>query len=1012
MTGCCERDGLRCRVFSFFVAAALLLPGAAAAADPPREVALSELFPGAVFDPSIPTQQAALGVTPGARPLRHAEVKAYLETLAAASPRATILPYAQSHEGRALYVVAISDAATIADLDAFREAHAVRMDPRRRPAAQDAQALSGHKAVAWIAYGIHGDELSSVDAAVAVTYRLIAGEDGLAERIRDELVVLIDPMENPDGRERFLSQIFAFQGRVPNPDTEDISHTSVWPWGRGNHYLFDLNRDWFSLVHPESARSGVIASWNPQLMVDSHEMGSDDTYLFSPARHPFNPHKGEHVRRWWDRFAADQGRALDRRGYGYYTREWNEEFFPGYGSSWASYIGSIGILYEMSGTEGTLVKKREGVVRSYAQAVEHQVTSSVANLTTLLDNREELLRDYVASRREAVEQGQRGKIRAWVLPMGRYPERTEWLAAVLVRQGVEVLRLAGGPVEAGGLHDIRTGEARTVSLPSQSFLIPLDQPAGRLARVLLDPHVPMESGFLHEQREYIERGKGSRLYDTTAWSLILSFGIEAYWSGAKPPGNWKPVGPPSDTILAQSLPPAEQGALFAYAFDGTSDNAAFALGDLLQRGLRVRVADKPFRVAGRSFERGSVLVEREGNPADLADQVSWVATRRGIEVVPIGTSRAEQGPDLGGRHFNQLVAPRVGVLTGMPISPSAYGSIWYLLDYNMGLRFSALDIGRFLGVDLSRYNVLVFPPSFFGAQGYKHLLGEPGLSRLEEWIGAGGTAIGIGNGAQFLADSELGWTATRLRRQALDKYPPVVWGIGPEEAERGGRFRAAGLRPPEEPEPEGSESENKAAGKRKGAKPASAAPAARKSPYDVAPVIGPGARPFVEGVALGTPVTSQPVGLAEWVRPLLPPGQGEPEPGDLDRADARLRELGPEGAFLRAELDPERWLTWGLGESVDVLLRTSTALVAEPPVEVAARFADVGSLHLGGLLWPEAAGRVAHTAYATREGVGRGQVILFVDEPNFRAWTLGTRRMLVNAILYGPGLGTEWSTPW
>jgi len=87
-------------------------------------------------------------------------------------------------------------------------------------------------------------------------------------------------------------------------------------------------------------------------------------------------------------------------------------------------------------------------------------------------------------------------------------------------------------------------------------------------------------------------------------------------------------------------------------------------------------------------------------------------------------------------------------------------------------------------------------------------------------------------------------------------------------------------------------------------------------------------------------------------------------------------------------------------------------LVAEPPVQVAARFADIERLHLSGLLWPEAAGRLARTAYLTREEVGRGQVILFLDEPGFREWTLATRRLLLNAILYGPGLGARWSSPW
>jgi hypothetical protein len=383
-----------------------------------RGIAPAELFPGAVFDPSIPTQAEILGFEHAERPVRHAELMRYLRALADASPRAALFPYAESHEGRELVYLAVSDEETIARLDAFRAEHARRLDPRGRSSSEDAALLRDAKAVAWIAYGIHGDELSSVDAAAAIAYRLTAGEDELSRRLRGNLVILIDPIENPDGRERYLAQITSFAHASPTPDVEDLSHTGAWPWGRGNHYLFDLNRDWFSLVHPESRRSTEIAAWNPQLMVDSHEMGSDATYLFSPPRHPFNPHLPPSQHTWMYRFRDDQARALDAHGYPYYTREWNEEFFPGYGSSWASYRGAIGILYEMSGTEGTLVRRRDGVVRTFAEAVEHQATSSIANLTTLADNRAAILADFVADRRAAIEKARKGPIGAWVVPEG------------------------------------------------------------------------------------------------------------------------------------------------------------------------------------------------------------------------------------------------------------------------------------------------------------------------------------------------------------------------------------------------------------------------------------------------------------------------------------------------------------------------------------------------------------------------------------------------------------------
>ncbi len=966
-------------------------------------IPLSDLFPEAVFDTEIPTQLDLFGFNHAERPLHHAELISYLEALADASPRARFIPYSESHEGRMLAYLAISDEETISRLDEFREGHASRTDPRGRRAQMDEALLQGAKAVAWIAYGIHGDELSSSDASAALAYWLVAGEDDLARRMRDELVILIDPDENPDGRERFLAQTTAFAHSRPNPDVEDLSHTTVWPWGRGNHYLFDLNRDWFSMVHPESKRSTVIASWNPQLMVDSHEMGSHDTYLFSPPRHPFNPHMPPSQHTWMHVFGEDQAKALDKRGYEYYTGEWNEEFFPGYGSSWSSYIGALGILYEMSETSGTLVRRREGTVRTYAEAVEHQVASSVANITTLADNRVQILKDFVADRRKAIENARKGPLGAWILPEGRNPERTIKLVELLRQQGIEVYRSTTSPPAVSGLRDIMAGsKVSNKKLSGTIWLVPLEQPAARLIRVILDPHVPMEAGFLREEREYLERGKGTRLYETTAWSLLLAYGMEAYWAPAvKLDDSWR------NEPVSHTHGSVETGTnTLSYLVEGASDYVAPVLADMLQRGVHVKVAEKPFTVGGRSYGSGSLLIKREGNVEDLEQQLVEMAERWNVEVHSTSTAKAEKGPDLGGDHFQSLIAPRVGIWTGTPVSPSAYGVLWYLMDEVLGLRFSALDISMFTLKDLSRYNVLIFPPVYGGASVYKRAIGESGLEKLKQWIEAGGTAIGIRGGAEFLADVDNKLTHTRLRRQVLENYPPVVLGPGPAEAQKAGPFRAIGIRA--EDGGEGSPGKDM-----KDAKGESALPEFKGvSPYDVAPIIGPGARPFAEGYDLGTSVEMKPVDLAVWLKPYLSPGKSKPEKEDLEKADDRLRRFSPHGVYLRIELDPDKWLTWGLPREMPALIYNSDALVAEPPVDVAAQFADIDNLHLGGLLWPEAAARIAHTAYVTREGVGRGQVILFLSDPEIRGWTLATRRLLLNAILLGPGLGTRWSTPW
>ena len=117
----------------------------------------------------------------------------------------------------------------------------------------------------------------------------------------------------------------------------------------------------------------------------------------------------------------------------------------------------------------------------------------------------------------------------------------------------------------------------------------------------------------------------------------------------------------------------------------------------------------------------------------------------------------------------------------------------------------------------------------------------------------------------------------------------------------------------------------------------------------------------------------------------------------LDRSIVTLEELH----------DATRTASKTSGGFYDVWFGSDDPLIAAPPVSVAASFADRDQLHLGGLLWPEAGQRIANSAYLTRETKGHGQVILFAGEPVFRGATLGTSRLLLNAMVYGPGMGTS-----
>ncbi len=953
--------------------------------------------PDGRYDPRVPSPASVLGFEPGARPARYESVVRYAEALAAASPNVRLQRYARSHEGRDLFVIVVSTEANLARLDAIHGDLARLADPRPAIAPAEVSALIERTpAVAYLAYAIHGDELSSTDAALRVAYELAAGENDDTKALRENLVVLIDPMENPDGRERMLAMTTAYEGGVPNPDPDALSHSGFWPWGRGNHYLFDLNRDWFALVHPESrGRAGILRTWRPQLTVDSHEMGLESTYLFSPPRDPFNPNLPSKVRDWSERFAADQARAFDRRGWSYFTREWNEEIYPGYGSSIATYQGAVGILYEQSGTDGQPIRKPSGRVASYEDAVAHQYTSSMANLTTAATHRHELLRAWRDARAEAVARGTRGRARAFYIVPQPDPARAERLATRLAMLGVEVERL-GTPGSLGGARSLWDGGVREARLPAGTYRVRLDQPDGLLARAVLEPHTPMADSSLAQEREHLERQKETRVYDATAWSPLLASGLEAWWAPDLDGLRWTRVAPdPAPAPPAGGI--AAGAATYGWVFDGSTDAALVLAGRLSSAGCAVRAGEKALPLGTLVFPRGSFLLRAEENPPAAAETLQSLARQAGVTVMPVAGARVPDGPDLGGDYWQLLQPARVAILAGASLDASSVGWAWNLIDRECALRVSLLDIGRVADIDLARYNVLVMPNSRGGAESYRRALGAGGLRALRNWVQGGGTLIALNGGAAFVAEDSTRLSAVRLRSQALKDFPPAQLGLSDDAIRALERMQGMGLAPGATPVTSWGPYEELDRGRALGI------------PGPGSPLLGPGTRAW-----LGIPEAAAPAPAAQKtvdVKEAKGPSDEERQKA-LAKVDARLRRFMPSGAILRVDLDPEHWLAYGCGDRAAVMTRGDDALLARDPAVTVGRYAAPGVLHLGGLLWPEGAGRITQTAYLTQEASGRGQVILFAGDPNYRGYFWGTERLFLNAALLGPGLGATHTIPW
>ncbi|MCZ6755343.1 MAG: M14 family zinc carboxypeptidase, partial [Gemmatimonadetes bacterium] len=537
-----------------------------------------DFFPGTVYDPTVPTPESLLGFRPGDRAAFPHEIELALQAWGA-SPRVTVVEYARSHEGRALYYAIITSPANHARIDSIRAGLARLADPRGLSDGEAEALITGLPGTAWLAYSIHGDETSGSDAALAVIYHLAAAQGDPVEGMLDELVVLIDPMMNPDGRNRFLQQVAEHRGAQPNVDDQSLLHGGYWPWGRTNHYGFDLNRDWILGVNPETkGRIREASLWHPLLFVDAHEMGSQDTYLFSPQRDPRNPHVPGNRDKWGRLFAREQSQAFDRYGWTYYTGEWNEGWYPGYSDVWGEFRGAVGILYEQAGFTEDGVRRPGGAIHSYREAVHHQAVSSLANLMTLQANVADIRRDILAERRLAVSaNGPYARRTFAVLPTGNR-SRLRGFVSLMELQGFEYYRTTS-EFQASGTDQLgQSFQGRTI--PVGTMLIPNRQPEGNQVATMLQFDTQMTPEYLERERKAILRTGSSTIYDVTAWNLTMMYGLEALTLDTGLPSGVEAY-PGVDDADASAAAPAD---VVAWAVDGSDDASVSVAARLMERG--------------------------------------------------------------------------------------------------------------------------------------------------------------------------------------------------------------------------------------------------------------------------------------------------------------------------------------------------------------------------------------------------------------------------------------------
>ncbi len=850
-----------------------------------------ELAPGTRYDASIPTLEQVAGhglreeITPPD------QVIAYLEALAASAPERTeLMRTGETWEGRATVMLVIGSPERMARLQALKADLRRLADPSTLEGDAAERLVAELPVVTAFVHGVHGNEISSSGAAMAEAYHLLAARgDATVDLILRESLVLIDPMQNPDGRARFVFQNTMGRARWEDAAAASAEHDEPWPGGRVNHYLFDLNRDWFAQTQPETrGRVAALLEFMPHVVVDLHEMGGNSTYFFPPNAIPGNTWTTDEQRELTDVFGAANAAKFDERGFAYFNRDTYDAFYPGYGVSWPMAQGAIGATYEQASARGLVLLRSDGDQLTYGDGVLHHFTAAIQTAATAATHRERILRTYLDFRRSAVEMGRSGP-REYVLTSEHDPGMARRLADALVRSGIRVDK---------ALEAVEVGDR---TLPAEgTYIVPMDQPTHRLIRNLLDPHTPMDADFVARQIERRANRLPDQIYDVTAWSMPLLWDVELIVSEGPTGAATVSLNDTRQMSDVASLRDAQVGYLMPW---GTA--AAAAVAEALREGIRVRSAGGEFTLGDREYAVGTAIVRNSDNGPDLAQRLARIATRHGAEVVPIDDSYVREGMSLGSGRVRHLTEPRVLLVYDQPGQTYSVGWARYVLEQRYGQRTTAVRASSLGRVDLSDFDVIVFPSGNYG-----DVVGDGMQDDLSGWMRSGGTMITMSESTRWAARA--GLLATNAER-------------------RGGR--AEGDDPPT------SESADQ--------------------PID-----------FLQAIA---------------------PSDEAPEQTP--------------GAIVRGTLDTGHWLASGTDGEIGVLVegtRIFAPITLDRGTNVG-RYAGVDDLVMGGIVWEDAKPQLANKPFLFHQPMGRGQLIAFAEDPNYRAYAEATQLLFINAVLLGPG---------
>lgn len=660
-----------------------------------------------------------LGYELGAHFTPHYKVVDYFRQTAAASPNnVKLIEYGKTNEGRPLITAVISSPENIAKLEQIRTNNL-----KLAMGSDNTVDIKSQPAIVWLSYNVHGNEANSTETSMKMLYTLSSGQNTQANEWLKNIVVVIDPCLNPDGRDRYVNYFNSVVGKTPNSDPTSREHIEPWPGGRPNHYYFDLNRDWAWQTQMESKqRLALYNNWMPQVHVDFHEQSYNEPYYFAPAAEPVH----QDITPWQRSFQVVVGKNnakyFDAEGWQYFTKERFDLLYPSYGDTYPLYNGAIGMTYEQGGIRaGLSVVTNNGDTLTLKDRIAHHFATGMSTVEVSSQNQSKLLEEYKKYFQQELTTAP-GIYKTYVIKASNL-SRQKKLAELLTKNKIQ---FSYGADKSGRGYDYDSQKEESFTVERNDLIINVQQPRAVLANVLLEPQT-----FVTD----------SNTYDITAWALPYVYGLKAYASKENFKGKYPDLAVADETSNDIDKPLAW---LFAW---GAAENVQVLI-NLQKENIKVRQSDQAFTVAGRDYPAGTLIVLRAENEKlvkDLKDKVVAVAKKFDKSVRGITSGFVEKGRDFGSNVYPILKQPKIAIVSGNEVSSLAFGEAWYYLEHDLSLSPSIINARDINNLDINKINTLILPDGSYSA-----FVGDG----LTAWLNKGGKLILMEDAIESVLDKK------------------------------------------------------------------------------------------------------------------------------------------------------------------------------------------------------------------------------------------------------------------